>query len=180
MKIEQSQVTKLMITGVKDLDPVAVIVENFGPGAGKITITCFGEAWSNYWGSMCEQHTLESFFCKADKHYLAGKLKTGIKDRIRDTDPATIEQSIKTKIIKYRKEGDMEKAVARDCWDSSTWLCEGIADNNIGSEASNLLYTVFGDEWWCCLPEVPNPDYEYLCRIIETVKEAFKQLKEQT
>ena len=184
MKIEQSQVTKLMITGAKmpdglgTLDPIAVIVENFEPGAGKITITCFGEAWSSYWGCMGETHTMESFFCKADKHYLAGKLKTGIKDRVRDTNPATVEQSLKSEIIKDRREGRHNHEDARDLWQLAELLSENIANNQVGDQESDLLYTVLGDEWWYSLPMVPNPEYEYLCNIIEAIKAAFQQLKE--
>ena len=180
MKVETSQVKKLLITGAKlpeglgTLDPISVIVENFGPGAGKITITCFGEAWSNYWGCMDEQHTLESFFCKADKHYIAGKLKNGIEDRIKDDDPDTIEKALKREIVKSRRNDEMSKSEARDAWNNSEHYADAIAYGNIGDGESDLLYAVFGDEWWYRLPKKPNPDYEYLCNIIEAVKEALK------
>jgi hypothetical protein len=29
---------------------------------------------------------------------------------------------------------------------------------------------IFGDEWWCEIPQKPNPKYEYLLRILRAVK----------
>ena len=164
MKITTNQVTKMVISDVKSLDPVAVIVENFGPGEGKITITCFGEAWSAYWGSMGERHTLESFFCKCDEHYLAGKLKTGIKDAV--TTDEGLEAHLRKAVITQRLEGDLTKRQARDLWEMASRTEIGDADN---------LYSILGDEWWLQLPEEPNPEYRYLCRIILAVQDAFKQ-----
>ena len=52
MNIEKGVVEKLVITGASltdgrgTLDPIAVMVEDFIPGAGRITITCCGEAWT--------------------------------------------------------------------------------------------------------------------------------------
>jgi len=42
----------------------------------------------------------------------------------------------------------------------------------------DVFREVFGDDWYDNLPKKTNPDYLYLCRIIDTVKEAF--LLEQT
>lgn len=108
MKITESTVKKITITNVQNLDPVSVMVEDFGQGEGKITITCFGEAWSHYW----------------------------------------------------RREGDISKETARERWDSN-----------------ELLYEVFGDEYWYCTPKKPNPEYQYLCRIIKTVQAGLRELE---
>jgi len=42
MKIESTQVTKLVLTELVRLDPICVIVEDLGKSQGKITITCYG------------------------------------------------------------------------------------------------------------------------------------------
>ncbi len=41
---------------------------------------------------------------------------------------------------------------------------------------SEIMQRVFGDDWHVCLPERPNPDYLYLCRIILAVQSAMKTL----
>ena len=182
MKISETNVRKLIITdapmpeGRGVLDPISVYIEDFGPGAGKITITCFGEAWSHYWSHMGEQHTLATFFSKCDQHYLAGKLKNGIDHIIRDDDPASVEQALKRKIIERRLEDSFDKETARGLWNEVEYMAEGIAGNAIGDSESELLFHLFGDEWWHCLPKKTNPAYEYLCQIIKTVQAALRQL----
>lgn len=171
MKIEESTVKKLMITGVENLDPVAVMVENFGPGQGKITITCFGEAWSNYWSHMGDKTTLEQFFVQAGRDYLICKLKTGIQDEIDDDDSEALEKLLKLKIIKMRRQDDITRKQARDYWNQATGID--------WHDRHNVCPEIIGDEWWYTTPKKPNPDYEYLGRVVDTVKSAFKQLKEQ-
>ena len=168
MIVTESTVRKLTITAVKNLDPVAVMVEDHGPGVGKITITCFNDCWTHFWGAMGERHTLTSFFAKCSTPYLAGKLKCGISDEINEDDEEVLTKALRTEIIKRRRDGDIEHDEARDLWDSSDFP---VAEN--GYVDSSLFYNVFGDDWWDCRPKKPNPDYEYLCRIIDTVKEAF-------
>lgn len=43
MKVEQSQVTKLEITDVKNHDPIRVYLENDNQGHGRLTITEWGK-----------------------------------------------------------------------------------------------------------------------------------------
>ena len=38
------------------------------------------------------------------------------------------------------------------------------------------MYDIFGDEWYDCLPTKPNPNYQYLCRILDVVREALKEV----
>lgn len=180
MKITESMVRKLVITeasrreGLGTLDPISVIVEDYGPGEGKITITCFGEAWSNYWSHMGENNTLMDFFLKCDKHYLVGKLKTGIEDRIADDDQDALERLLRERVIELRRKDDINKDTARE-----TWGIIPLVDASNPGASDTLLYDLLGDEWWYCLPKKPNPAYEYLCDIVEAVKGAFKQLKEK-
>ena len=167
MKIAKTTVEKLVITEVKNLDPISVIVEDFGPGQGKITITCFGDAWSHYWSHMGETNKLADFFCSCDEHYIARKLKNGIEDTISDDDPEALTRLLRGEIIKDRRLGDITREVARDYWDR--------AENyDAEFDGHELLYEVLGDEFWYRTPKKPNPDYEYLCLIIKTVQKAFK------
>ena len=37
------------------------------------------------------------------------------------------------------------------------------------------MQKIFGDEWWYSLPTKPNPSYQYLLRIIDTVQSALRE-----
>lgn len=166
MKISTSQVTKLAITDLANMDPISVMVEDFGPGAGKITITSAGEAWSSYWSHMGEQHTLRSFFLKCNTPYLVGKLKTGIRSRIPDEDDGVLTAHLCKRIIERRRKGDLKREEARNLWDDAGQVIFG--------EHADLCWHVFGAEWWEGMPKKVNPDYEWLAEIVDTVKAAFK------
>ena len=169
MKISQNQVTKLTISDVPNLDAVDVIVEDFGPGQGEITITCFGEAWSYYWSHMGEDTKLTDFFLKASTPYIVGKLKVGISATIDNDDSEELEILLKKEIIRMRRCNDLSADQAREFYNDAAGVEWG--------ERGDICSQVFGDEWWERTPKKPNPDYEHLCRIIQTVKEAFERLK---
>lgn len=170
MKIESTTVTKLILSGMPNQDVIAVYAENQGPGAGKITITCWGDSWTHYWSHMGEKNTIESFFLKASDDYLACKLKIGIDDEIDDEDTDALILLLKKEIIKDRLQTDISREHARGLWDE--------ADDLWGwGEHHDICFKVFGDEWWHRLPKKPNPDYERLIRIIGFVKQAFAQIQ---
>lgn len=52
MKVEKSDVLAFTISDVERLDPVRVMIENYEPGKGRITVTCFGKAWTGAWFAM--------------------------------------------------------------------------------------------------------------------------------
>lgn len=164
MKITKSSVVKIKIEEIEGLDSINVFLEDLGPRRGKITIDCYGKAWSAYWGGMGDR-TISQFFCSCDEHYLAKNL-SNINSEIDDYENLTIET--KKEIIKKRKAHEVDIETAREWFDDA----ETIDHDNIDQ---GLLQDVFGDEWWYCIPTKSNPDYEYLCRIIKTVKEAIKK-----
>lgn len=84
MKIETSTVTKLTITKVDKLDPVAVYLEDPKPQHGKITITCFGDSWTGYWPAMGDQNIME-FVVSAENEYLISKISS-VKRMVTDWD----------------------------------------------------------------------------------------------
>lgn len=148
MEIEQSTVTKLTISGAKALDPISVILDDLEPRKGKITITCYGKAWTAYWGGMGER-TIAQFFYSCDQHYLAGNL-SDIRSEIPDVD------KINEDILKAEITVDSVDHI------------ENPQNNH------ELMVEVYGPDWYCNLPEKPNPNYQYLCRIILAVQEALK------
>lgn len=74
MKIEQSQVTKLVITDVEKHDPIRVYLEDDNQGRGRLTITEWGEAWTCYWPSM--SGSLVDFIIRNNNGYLISNLST--------------------------------------------------------------------------------------------------------
>ena len=60
------------IRNVPALDPVAVYVRDMGMQRGHITVTCFGAAWTAYFGAMgCD--SVEEFISKVSGEYLCNK-----------------------------------------------------------------------------------------------------------
>jgi hypothetical protein len=183
MNIDRSQVTKLVITGVPSLDPITVYAEDIAPCQGKIVIECYGRSWSAYWGGMGER-TIAEFFATCSPDYIANKMTD---ERAEITDAEAIADGCRRQIIKLRRgqmmrswrEGqpayrfgrdEIKAEKARDLWDEVDCASFG----NDGWGASKLMQEIFGDEWWYSLPTKPNPNYQYLSRIIGAVQEVFR------
>lgn len=183
MKIEKSTVTKLTITGAPALDPITVFLEDIEPRRGRITIRCYDEAWTAYWGGMGDR-TIAQFFCECDEHYIAKNLKQGIDSTIVDGDSIT--EGAFREIIAMRRgrtvrsflnperlvrmgRNEITAEEARELWDE----VDSAEFGDDGWSDPKLMQKVFGDEWWYRLPTKPNPDYQYLCRIIRAVQEGL-------
>jgi hypothetical protein len=82
MEIESIEVTQIKLTKLKALDPIQVTLDDIEKGKGRIIITCYGSAWTSYWGGMSDR-TISEFFCDCDEHYLANNLSS-IKSTITD------------------------------------------------------------------------------------------------
>ncbi len=72
MKVEQSQVTKLVITDVKNHDTIRVYLEDDNQGRGRLTITEWDEAWTSFWSAM--SGSLIDFIIRNDNGYLISYL----------------------------------------------------------------------------------------------------------
>ncbi|AQS40227.1 hypothetical protein Sps_05158 [Shewanella psychrophila] len=173
MKIEQSTVTKIKLTEIKDLDPVTVILENYAPGKGKIIIECYGESWSSYWGAMSGD-SIEEFFVRIDHGYAANNLRY-MESVIDDFEAIT--PLVRQRIITKRRQGSISALAARELFNQEDW--------------TDLVPTHPYDDWLppslvdesdfkgleleeISIPQKPNPDYQYLCRIIENVQQGLK------
>lgn len=73
MRIGQANVQAFRISGVPSLDPITVVLQDFGKERGQLIIECFGCAWSAYWGAMGER-TLAEFVSTCSTEYIANKL----------------------------------------------------------------------------------------------------------
>lgn len=172
MQFEESKITKLLIKDVPKLDPVTVYVENYGDGRGKLTIEVFGESWSAYWGAMGENTSLEQFVLRCDNHYLSKNLST--LDALSEDDYEGFVTNIKKEILEERRHGGWSKQEARKKWD----LCEDVVTEKEWFNDSfnhDTLYEIGGCEWWHSIPSKDTQEYKYLCRILDAVKECFRQ-----
>jgi hypothetical protein len=167
MKVLQEVIRKLLVTDVQRLDPISIYLEDNGAGQGKITITCFGESWTSYWGGMGDR-TIAQFVMSCDNHYLAKNLS---KIPCEIDDLTKLRQDMLKTILSKRKALEINGEEARECFDGIKDL-----DPEEIMTQHEFLSLCYGDEWWYCVPKKPNPDYEYLCRIITTVKEALKEV----
>lgn len=75
MIVKQSTITRLEITEVPRLDPIRVYIEDYEPGKGRITISCYDAAWVGYWGGMSGR-SISKFFIDCDAGYLSGNLSS--------------------------------------------------------------------------------------------------------
>jgi len=114
MKVDMSQVTKIRITGIEDLDAICVYFEDFGPGRGKIIIECFGDSWANGWGAMGENYNIRKFFLKASNDYLINKLSPSTDEMV--TDYSRLDEWLKAGVIELRKDCEIAKDDARELW----------------------------------------------------------------
>jgi hypothetical protein len=55
------------------LDPVLVILQDFGAGRGRLTLECYGRAWSAYWGAMGDD-SLRDFLLNVSPEYIVTNL----------------------------------------------------------------------------------------------------------
>lgn len=73
MEIVKSNVRRIEIFNLPRLDPIRVYLEDYDPGKGRITISCYDAAWVGYWGAMGGR-TISQFFIDCNAEYLAGNL----------------------------------------------------------------------------------------------------------
>jgi len=66
-------VEAFVIEGAAGLDPVAVFWQDVEPGKGHVTIHCYGEAWTAWWGAMGDR-SIKQFFAHADDGYIVNRL----------------------------------------------------------------------------------------------------------
>lgn len=170
-----TEVTTLRLTGIDEggeigrLDPITVSLENYKPGQGKITIECFGKSWTARWGAMGDQ-TVQDFFLGCDRWYIAKNLSN-----LHEEQPKTdgYREWLAELLVERTKEGSIPLMQSQKLREQ----IEEMDDCVEGNEA--LISQVAGADWWDFLPTEPNPDYEYLTRIILAVQAGLRQWKEK-
>lgn len=173
MKVERHKIESIRIGGIKNLDPITVYLHDIAPRQGKITIECYGQSWSAYWGGMGDCN-IAAFFCGCDNGYLIGNLAGGIQSHVMDYD--NLDQHLCRKVLERRRSEELTADHARELWDDlidTDMDGKTLLHSAFGNEVCTAL---FGEDWYlaCPLPVVENPDYIYLSRIVDAVKAALK------
>jgi hypothetical protein len=198
MRVEESTVKKVVISEIVGLDPITVFLEDIGArkhkveGApdhtsrqGKITIECWGESWSAYWGGMGDR-TVAQFVDSCNVDYLAGCLRRGTDLDTTMFSGDALEATAKRCILDCRRGrtskwecSSLDRDDARALYDEAEALssCETAESLWHNHDAGRVLSALFGDEWHHTVSDkafIENPKYAYLCRIISAIKQAFE------
>jgi len=176
MKIEQTQVTKMVITGVPSLDSLHVFIEDVSERAGKITMETSSESWSAYWGG-CGSSGVIDFFLRCNNSYLVNCFDRGISSTVTDYDH--LDDWLKKAICKTRHEGGFSKNEALSLWNDVELYCQNDESFLHTETGSELFSKIIGDEWWHDLPECNNGKYVYLERIVQAIREAFVEINKK-
>lgn len=113
-----------------------------------------------------------SFVTSCGSDYLIKKFAPHVPLEIPITDEIQLEKEMKKEIITRRLNGDIKKDIARKIWNE-------IESSHCSVENTDLMYLVFGDDWWEYIPSEPNPKYQYLEKVIQTVKDGLKMYAEE-
>lgn len=175
MKIEKIDVLAFTISEVERLDPVRVMIENYEPGKGRITITCFGKAWTGAWFAMGGD-TVQEFVKRVSNEYLIGYFDPQLESTVDDDNDENL-IFVKSEILRLRRQLEISHEEARSMWYE--------AENADDVKASCCYYLVgeklpglFGDDPWDAKwPKVPNHEYQYLDRIVSAVRDGLNELE---
>lgn len=74
MRVENYPAAKVFtIFDAPRLDPITVIIQDVAAGKGRLTVECFGSAWSAFWGSIGKVSLIE-FLAQSNPGYIADKM----------------------------------------------------------------------------------------------------------
>ncbi|MBG6029394.1 hypothetical protein I5F10_15750 [Proteus mirabilis] len=175
MKVEQSQVTKLVITGVERHDSIHVYLEDYGDNKnGRVTISENGCSWSCFWGGM--GMPLTEFLLWITNQYWIGYLDSNLDSEI-DADNECNISFVKREIMRCRRKGIIDEYNARSMFDDVEYSEDIMHD---------ILYPGLGDDYkelfdrdpysvnW---PKQENPEYCRMESRLNVIREALNRLK---
>lgn len=76
MRIERAELRKVQAFTIFDaprLDPITVVLQDVGPGCGRLLVECYGCAWSGYWGAMGNRDIM-GFLSDCSPGYIADRM----------------------------------------------------------------------------------------------------------
>ena len=179
LQVERSTVTKLVISGAPNLDPITVFLEDLAPCKGKITVSCWGKSWTAYWGGMWDGLSIGQFFCELNTSYIIGYFDQAMKSR--QFSGEALANKAQRIVLKERRLFCYDQDEARELFDEAEDLRDSPSIDHLHGAHGELMTKLFGDEWWRLTNDStePNPDYIYLERIILAVQQALRQEQHQ-
>lgn len=166
MRIERSTSDKLRIVGAPLLDPIVVYVDEAGPGAGGITLTCYGKAWTAFWANHASAN-VPAFMAVASNDYVVNCLDRGIEAQIMD--PHGARKNALGEVLRQRRARQLTKDQAYQQY----WQLEELYIEDDPWRQPDVMQKLLGEDWVSAMPMMPNPDYVYLTRIVAAVREAL-------
>lgn len=179
MKVEAGTVTIVRISDLMAshrLDPVRVTLDDIESGRGRITIECYGKAWASYWGAMSGL-SIAQFFASCDNGYLIDNLAPNLRGTKFSGDG--LDRHARKTICEMRRKRTLDHDAAREVFDRVQDIAGCQSLDACAHADHDLMVFLYGDEWWYGAEDaasVPNPEYDYLSRICDAVREALKQL----
>jgi hypothetical protein len=135
------------------------------PGGGSIDIQSDFGSYSHFWNSIGER-SFRKFLASLDAGYFFGKCMGRGYDVY---DPQKTEQWVRELVIERRRDGDLNKEEARDCWDEIQFIDFDSADAYYysASNRTSLWEMCFGEDHHS-LPHAtkPHPQAEAFWEII--------------
>lgn len=145
MQFHRPKVESFTLTEMEGLDPISVYITNYAPGKGKITIDCFGNAWTAAWGAMGGL-TVQEFLIESDNDYLIRKMIGDVYQ------------------IDFDKiNADGQRLDRPLCVTSEVEI----------AEEHEVLEALYGPDWRMDLPSCKTPQYAYLNNILNHIKLAL-------
>lgn len=175
IKVDKINVLSFIVTGAERLDPVRVMIENYEPSKGRITITCFGKAWTGAWFAMGGD-TVQEFIKRVSNEYLIGYFDPQLQSTVDDDNDANL-AFVKGEIIKIRRAQEIDFEEARKMWEEAE-SAENVKANCCDFLVGGKLLELFGDDpWYAGWPMVPNHEYQYLERIVNAVRDGLNEME---
>lgn len=174
MNIERSMVEKITITGLKNYTPITVVIENGETEEqANIKISCFGETWSHYWGSMGS--SIGDFFNRCDNDYLISKL-TNIPQKEEDL---FLDWKVMRDIVaKARRRREISETDARQAYYYILFYKPDRHEFGNGLPDDLQPIEELREYWYIDWPMRDNPKYNYISGIIDAVRIALNTEKD--
>ncbi len=178
MDISVSTAVTLTLTNLDKLDTVTVYLEDMSPRQGRIVIHCWGKAWAAFWPAMGSRG-IAKFYIESDNAYLAKNLASDLKSEVNDYE--ALHSLLLDKVTQKLSNSMLSE--------DDTHYFQSVKDALIADKNSfyddregefwchsntEYLYSLIGEEWWNEIPQKLNHEYQYLCRIIDAVREGLK------
>lgn len=177
MQVKKLNVLSFSVSGVEGIDSIQVIAEEMDRGCGRLTVVCCAESWTAKWLNMgC---SLPDFISGVSNDYIIGCFAPSL-GCYTDADNGVNLRFVKAEIIKRRRDRLIDSNKARAMW-TEAGDAENVKENCCGYLPGDELPWLFGSEpWHAQWPQVENPEYKYLEKILDAMREGFRQLVEES